>query len=327
MLSVVFVVLHASLSAAQEPPGEYGTLIVDPAVTPATVLIHDNPVAESLPALEQPGFTVVAPGALAISPQPQPLQANGLVVPAGYECPSEGHCGTPCPACRQARYTGWSAMAELLSFQPSYSSSGYSTLNAPSSSAGMRFQIGHEASDGRGATARFASINFEDMPTVVMFTVEPLAPTSIETFLFDFDLTQRLWIGDTSLVLGAGPRFAHLSIHRADLVKFDVNAGGIGGSLVMNRPLWRGETAQLSAIGRGGASLLGGGLIEAGKEGNKLADSSMLVADFGFGVEWRDRSRWGDLYLRLMAESQWWDTTFYEPVVLNGLSLSFGHQW
>ncbi|WP_146441860.1 hypothetical protein [Botrimarina colliarenosi] len=296
---------------------------------------------ESETVVAEDGMLILPPGAMQPSdpnaylmadPPPvvveQQLFANGLVVPAGYQCPTEGHCQTPCVACRQAQYVGWSLNVDLLVFEPYYADAS-STLvhddDATEGTLGLRLTFGHENSSGGGMEFRFSGTDFDELGILDSGAPNTLQPGEIQTFQFDFDLTQRIWIGDSSIVFGVGPRAASL-MHRfgAD-PEVRANAGGLGLSATLYRPFWRSEKCQFAAIGFGRGSLMGGEIVNA--DDQLLADGTLSVLEAGFGLEMRRQWGRGDFVGRLLFESQWWESNLMQPIYFDGLSFRLGYQW
>jgi hypothetical protein len=281
-----------------------------------------------------PQAVLVAPQSAPI-PNPiiveQPLFANGLVVPAGYQCPSEGHCGVPCVACRQAQFTGWSAAVDLMIFQPIYAG-GDMTIVHPDGgsessdvSVGPRVMLRHEHAHGGGLEARFSGIAYEELLIRDSAPYYPtISETELRTFQFDFDLTQRFWIGDSSVVMGVGPRAASLSMKIGDDPELSTNTGGVGVSAMLDRPFYRSSLSTLSLIGFGRASLMGGNIQI---DDTTAADGTMSILEAGFGVELRRKAGRGDFVGRIMMESQWWESNMMAPIYFDGPTVRLGYQW
>lgn len=257
----------------------------------------------------------------------QQLFANGLVIPAGYQCPTEGHCGVPCIACRQAQFTGWSAGVDLLIFEP-YWAGGPRTIvhdDEGDVSVGARVTIGHENARGGGMEFRFGGTNFDELSYLDTDAPTTPLPLDLTTFQFDFDLTQRVWIGDSSIVLGVGPRVGVLNYQFDTEPERQINAGGLGLSATLHRPFWRSQKVQFAAIGFGRGSIMGGEIVNSSDQ--LLADGTLTILEAGFGLEMRRQLGYGDFVGRLMFESQWWESNLMQPVYFDGLSIRLGYQW
>jgi len=291
------------------------------------------------------GMVIVPPGAMRpLDPQmvlatpsetpvvvDQQLFANGLVVPAGYQCPSGGHCGVPCAACRQAQFTGWAAAVDLMIFQPIYAGGNLSIVHPDGGSessdvsVGPRVMLRHEHAHGGGLEARFSGIAYDEL---LVRDVTPNTPTisqtELETFQFDLDITQRFWIGDSSVVMGVGPRAASLGMKIGNGPERSTNTGGVGVSAMLDRPFYRSSVTTLALIGFGRASLMGGNVQ---LEGTTVADGTMSIFEAGFGAELRRKAGRGDFVGRIMVESQWWESNMMSPVYFDGPTVRLGYQW
>ncbi|QDV72840.1 hypothetical protein K2D_10040 [Planctomycetes bacterium K2D] len=292
--------------------------------------------------LTEDGMLIVPPGAMQpahpaavfAAPEDDPvaaeqqLFANGLVVPIGYGCPTEGHCDTPCVACRQSQFTGWSAAVDLLIYEP-YWAGGTRTFyhdGDTDAAAGVRLTVGHESSHGGGMELRVGGVDFNDLEYVETATSpNQLGLANLTTFQFDFDLTQRVWIGDSSIVLGVGPRAGMLNYQFGIDPEMQLNAGGLGLAATLHRPFWRSPKTQFAAVGFGRGSIMGGNVENAA--GQQVADGTLSILEAGFGLEMRRQCWGGDLVGRIMYESQWWDSNLMSKVYLDGLSLRVGYQW
>ncbi len=297
---------------------------------------------ESGAAVSEDGMLIVPPGAIQpadpltapYASQPdrvvvdQQLFANGLVVPAGYRCPSEGHCETPCIACRQAQFAGWAAAFDLLLYRPIWAGGDATIVHSNESSdggVGPRFTLRHEAYDGNGIEMRIGGIAFSDLKFIDSSATPTLVDGEIEMFQFDFDLTQRFWIGDSSLVFGVGPRAASLMYRIGPTPELQVNTGGAGVSALLDRPIWRSSKTTFAAIGYGRASLMGGNVENAA--GATVADGTMSILEAGFGLEMRRQWGRGDFLGRVTFDSQWWEPNIMAPIYVDGVGLRVGYQW
>jgi hypothetical protein len=292
--------------------------------------------------LTEDGMLIVPPGAMqpaqpevVLAPQvadpvvvEQQLYANGLVVPAGYCCPNEGHCELPCVACRQSQFTGWSAAVDLLIYEP-YWAAGTRTIyhdGDADGAAGVRLTVGHESAHGGGFELRAGGINFDGLEYVETATLpNQLLLADLTTFQFDFDLTQRVWIGDSSIVLGVGPRAGMLNYQFGPDPERQLNAGGLGLSATLHRPFWRSAKTQFAAVGFGRGSMMGGNVENS--VGQQIADGTLSILEAGFGLEMRRQCWGGDFIGRVMYESQWWDSNLMSQIYFDGLSLRAGYQW
>lgn len=256
----------------------------------------------------------------------QQLFANGLVTPAGYACPSEGRCATPCVACRQARFTGWSVAADTLIYEPYWA---WGTLtrayDSEDASVGVRLTIGHESRQGSGVELRVGGVRFDNLPFAEIGAPDAIVPGSFEMFQLDVDFSQRVWVGDSSIVVGVGPRAATLTHQLGADPEFRLRAGGVGLSAALHRPIWRSDRMLVAVVGHGRASILGGDYVTDADEW--VADSTLSIFEAGFGLELRRACGGGDFLGRLAFEPQWWEGSALQPIYLDGLKLGLGYQW
>lgn len=331
VLALVFALRSVAAFADEELtiPLEPGTVVaadgVDSSADDGMVIV---PPGAMLPL--DPQAVLVAPQSAPIEVE-QPLFANGLVVPAGYQCPSEGHCGVPCVACRQAQFTGWSAAVDLMIFQPIYAGGDLTIVHPDGGSessdvsVGPRVTLRHEHANGGGLEARFSGIAYEELLIRDSTAYYPtISETELRTFQFDFDLTQRFWIGDSSVVMGVGPRAASLSMKFGDDPERSTNTGGVGVSAMLDRPFYRSSLSTLALIGFGRASLMGGNVQI---DDTKVADGTMSILEAGFGAELRRKAGRGDFVGRIMMESQWWESNMMAPIYFDGPTVRLGYQW
>lgn len=301
----------------------YAALAAEPTSTPDGMLIL--PPGAMQPASPDMVLRAAEPSPVVVEQQ---LFANGLVVPAGYCCPTEGHCATPCIACRQAQFTGWSVAVDVLLAEPIWATGDLTLVNVEddgNGAAGVRFTIGHESPSGSGIEARFGGIGFNDLSMVDIDQPNTVEPGEIRTFQFDFDLTQRIWIGDSSIVLGVGPRAAGLRYDFGPLPERRLVTGGLGLSATLHRPIWRSPKTQFAVVGFGRASIQGGELQD--ELDRFIADGTLSILEAGFGLEMRRECGYGDFVGRVMFEPQWWESNVMNPIYIDGLALRLGYQW
>lgn len=300
----------AGQAAATETPYQ---IVTDTETHGLTIIEPTTPT----PAVASEGVAVL-PG----------LAPNGIVIPAGYECPTEGCCGAPCPACRQARFHGWSVFAEVISRDPAFAG-GTLTLSDSDdhAAAGPRITFGYEGRNGGGVEFRFSGVAFDELG---VFGLAPSpgdlpVPSEMRVFQFDTDFYQRLWIGDTSLVVSAGLRGAELGFQIGSAAEEVTNAFGLGGGLALNRPLHRTDRSSLAWIAHGRFSALAGDIESP--EDTRYADGTLSILEAGLGLECRNRWGRGDFVTRGLLEYQHWDSNMMTPVSFAGASFGVGYQW
>lgn len=301
-------------------------------------------------AVTEEGLLIVPPGAIA--PEPAPVQyvtdeapavvqaggvpagvvttdqlcANGLVVPSGYQCPTEGHCASPCIACRQSRFTGWSTAFDAMLMTASFAGGTITYDGDDRNVSGVRWTLQHESCDGGGFELRLSGAGSDEIFMVNTGGSTPSVDTAEIAFgQLDVDFYQRVWIGDSSLVLGVGPRVGVLRSKFGADTEAIVSGGGAGVSAALDRPFWQSEQCRLAYVGYGRAGFVSGSFESP--EGVRRADGTLSVMEAGFGIEIRRLLWGGDIVGRLMLESQWWESNMMQPVVLDGITLRCGYQW
>lgn len=237
----------------------------------------------------------------------------------------------PCAACRQAQFTGWAAAVDLMIFQPIYAGGNLSIVHPDGGSessdvsVGPRITLRHEHAHGGGLEARFSGIAYDELLIRdITPTVPTISETELRTFQFDLDLTQRIWIGDSSVVMGVGPRAASLGMRVGNGPERSTNTGGVGVSAMLDRPFYRSSKMTLACIGFGRASLMGGNVQ---LDDTTVADGTMSIFEAGFGAELRRKAGRGDFFGRIMLESQWWESNMMSPIYFDGPTVRLGYQW
>ncbi|TWT88384.1 hypothetical protein Mal64_18640 [Pseudobythopirellula maris] len=306
----------AEAQQAQVAMGDYDALLSDqPAEETHWTIVPpqpplDNPMA---PPAEGP---MASPADLAPTYDPE------VQIAAAF-CPTGGCCPEPCRACRQARLTGWSVIGGISSATVGHSNTSF-TYAEESQLTGGQLKIAHESSRGGGYRVAFRS--WDDEISIQGSAAPHLSSQANVTFsTFDFDLYQRVWVGDTSLVLGAGVRAAHQEVDFLNGSNPGFGGGGLSAFLEFRRSLYRSELSEVSVLGYGRYSQMLGTFEETTPGFQPTA--AMGIAETGLGLEYRRRLGRGDLILQYMADAQLWSSSNLGDHALLGDSFMVGYQW
>ncbi len=270
---------------------------------------------------------VIEPGAMAAEIDSPPWHSNDLIAPMSFACPTDGYCDTPCPACRQARYTGRSVSLDALVVTNSRVRWNSGNRNA---AIGSRLTLRNEQHDGSGIEFRFSGVRLPDQSYYSSFT-NRASDHSRDLFQFDLDFYKRVWFGETNVTFSIGPRLSNLggptprSGSAGSFLPLEwpsgnsSTAGGIGFGVAFDHPLYRSQISQLSVVGHARQSWLTTAL-ELPTGG--YSGDSFRRHEAGLGLEYRRQLSQGSLNLRAM-----WETQTGGFANTNGISLSVGYQW
>lgn len=243
--------------------------------------------------------------------------------PTSYVCPTGGRCGSPCRACRQARLTGWTAAVELSALSPRIPMNDF-RVDQDEAVAGVGVVFGREGHRGGGIRAKVWGIDSDDLR--LRNNVNPTIVTAADfrAIQVDVDFYQRMWIGDTSLLVGVGPRAAGLRFGSPSAPTILAGAGA-GVTAELRRAFYRTQSTEIALVGSGELSMLTGELEDGPTQ--LLHDASITIGEAAFGVESRHQWGRGDLVFRYLFETQVWNATAFDEVGLIGSRFQFGYQW